>query len=44
MFINKHVKKHLKEYNYMKALRALREGRNTNPAHKDGFLTHLSQV
>ena len=30
---NKHVKKHTKEYSYRKALRALREGRNTNPAH-----------
>ena len=27
----------MKEYNYMKALRALREGRNTNPAHKYAF-------
>jgi hypothetical protein len=34
---NKHVKKHMKEYNYMKTLRALREGRNTNPAHKDAL-------
>ena len=34
---NKHVKKQLKEYNYIKALRALREGRNTNPTHKDAF-------
>ena len=41
---NKHVKKRMNECSYMKAIRALREGRNTNPAHKDGFLTHLSQV
>ena len=34
---NKHVKKHKKEYSYLKALRALREGRNTNPAHEDAF-------
>ena len=34
----------MKERSYLKALRTLREGRNTNPAHKDGFLTHLSQV
>ena len=44
MFINKHVKKHLKEYNYMKALRALREGRNTNPAHKDAFNLLISDL
>ena len=41
---NKHVKNHKKKYKYMKALRALREGRNTNPAHKDAFLTHLSLI
>ena len=41
---NKHLKKQMKEYSYMKALRALREGRNTNPAHKDSFLTHLSLI
>ena len=44
MFINKHVKKHLKEYNYMKALRALREGRNTNPAHKYAFNSLISDL
>jgi hypothetical protein len=40
---NKHVEKHMKEYKYMEALRALREGRNTNPAHKKMFsyLTYL---
>ena len=35
--LNKHVKKHKKEYSYLKASRALREGRNTNPAQKDAF-------
>jgi hypothetical protein len=34
---NQHVKKHVKEYSYLKALRALCEGRNTNPAHKDAL-------
>ena len=40
---NKHVEKHMKEYKYMEALRALREGRNTNPAHKKmlSYLTYL---
>ena len=37
---NRHVKKHMKEYNYLKALRALREGRNNNPAPKEAFKTH----
>ena len=32
---NKQVKKHMKEYNYMKALRALHDRRNTILAHKD---------
>ena len=41
---NKHIKKHMKEYNYMKALRALREGRNTNPAHKDAFNLLISDL
>ena len=42
---NKHMKKHMKEYNYMKALRALREGRNvTNPAHKDPFISLISDL
>ena len=27
----------MKEYSYLEALRALCEGRNTNPAHKDAF-------
>ena len=30
---NKHVKKHMKKYSYVNALKALRKGRNTNPAH-----------
>ena len=35
----------MKEYNYMKALRALREGRNTNnPAHKDAFNSLISDL
>ena len=41
---NKHVKKQLKEYNYIKALRALREGRNTNPTHKDAFNSLISDL
>jgi hypothetical protein len=41
---NKHVKKHTKEYNYMKALRALRECRNTNPARKDAFNSLISDL
>ena len=40
---NKQVKNHKKKYKYMQALRALREGRNTNPAHKKmlSYLTYL---
>ena len=35
----------MKEYNYMKALSALREGRNTNnPAHKDAFNSLISDL
>jgi hypothetical protein len=41
---NKHVKKHMKEYSYIKASRALREGRNTNPAHKDAFNSRISDI
>ena len=41
---NKHVKKHKKQYSYLKAVRALREGRNTNPAHKDGFNLLISDL
>jgi hypothetical protein len=41
---NKHIKKHMKEYNYIKALRALREGRNTNPAHKGAFNSLISDL
>ena len=32
----------MKEYNYMKALRALRESRNTNHAQKDAFNSLIS--
>jgi hypothetical protein len=39
---DKHVRKHMKEYNYMKAFRALREGRNNLPIlHIKMPLTHL---
>ena len=41
---NKHVKKHKKQYSYLKAVRALREGRNTNPAHKDAFNLLISDL
>ena len=41
---NKHVKKHRKELNYIKALWALRDGRNTNPVHIKLPLTHLSLI
>ena len=41
---NKHLKKQMKEYSYMKALRALREGRNTNPAHKYAFNSLISDL
>ncbi len=34
----------MKEYNYIKALRALREGRNTNPAHKQAFNSLISDL
>ena len=34
----------MKEYNYIKALRALREGRNTNPAHKGAFNSLISDL
>ena len=34
----------MKEYNYMKALRALREGRNTNPGHKNAFHSLISDL
>ena len=34
----------MKEHSYMKALRALREGRNTNPAHKDAFNSFNSDL
>ena len=38
------VLKHMKEHSYMKALRALREGRNTNPAHKYAFNSLISDL
>ena len=41
---NQHVKKHMKEYSYLEALRALCEGRNTNPAHKDAFNLLISAL
>ena len=44
MFITNTTKKHVKEYSYLEALRALREGRNTNPAHEDAFKTYLSLI
>jgi hypothetical protein len=40
----KHVKKHMKEHSYLKALRTLRECRNTNPAHKDAFNPLISDL
>ena len=42
--INKHVKKHRKEHTYIKALRALRDGKNTNPAHKVAFDSLISDL
>ena len=41
---NKHVKKHRKELNYIKALWALRDGRNTNPVHKVAFDSLFSDL
>ncbi len=41
---NKHVKKHKKEYSYLKALRALCEGRTTNIAHEDAFNLLISDL
>ena len=41
---NKHVKKHRKELNYIKALLALRDGRNTNPVHKVVFDSLISDL
>jgi hypothetical protein len=34
----------MNECSYMKAIRALREGRNTNPAHKDAFNSLISDL
>ena len=39
---NKLVRKHRKELNYIKALWALRHGRNTNPVHKVAFDSLIS--
>ena len=44
MFITNTTKKHVKEYSYLEALRALREGRNTNPAHKGAFNSLISDL
>ena len=41
---NKHVKKHRKEHSYIKALRALRDGKNTNHAHKVAFDSLISDL
>ena len=41
---NRHVKNHMKEFNYIKALRALREGRNNNPAYKDAYYSLISDL
>ena len=44
---NKHVKKHRKELNYesyIKALWALRDGRNTNHVHKVAFDSLISDL
>ena len=41
---NKHVKKHRKEHSYIKALRALRDGKNTNPVHKVAFDSLISDL
>ena len=39
---NIHVNKHRKEHSYITALRALRDGKNTNPAHKVAFDSLIS--
>ena len=39
---NRHVKKHLREYPYRVAMRALREGRDNNPAHEEIFNSLIS--
>ena len=41
---NKHVKQHRKEHSYIKASRALRDGKNTNPAHKVAFDSLISDL
>ena len=37
-------KKYMKEHSYLKALRTLCEGRNTNPAHRDAFNLLISDL
>jgi hypothetical protein len=41
---NKQDKNHKKKYNCNEAIRALREGRNTNPAHKDALNSLISDL
>ena len=41
---DQYVKKCMKEHSYLKALRTLCEGRNTNPAHKDAFNSFNSDL
>ena len=41
---NQYVKKYKKEHSYLKELRTLCEGRNTNPAHKDAFKLLISDL
>jgi len=37
-------KKYMKEHSYLKALRTLCEGSNTNPAHEDAFNLLISDL
>ena len=41
---NKHVNKHRKEHSYITALRALRDGKNTNSPHKVAFDSLISDL
>jgi hypothetical protein len=41
---DQYVKKYKKEHSYLKELRTLCEGRNTNPAHKDAFELLISDL
>jgi hypothetical protein len=41
---NQYIKKYKKEHSYLKALRTLCEGSNTNPAHKDAFNLLMSDL